>query len=91
MEEVWAGGILLAFDGRVLEMFGYAGDDSMRFHVRNLELQVDGPDRKGRHTLKIKAVTRCGGCHAEVPEEDWPAMAPFVDRVLAAIPAQPER
>ena len=91
MEEVWAGGILFAFDGRVLERVGYARDDSMRFHVRNLELQVGGPDRKCRRTLKIKAVSRRGGCHADGPEEDWPAIAPFVDRVLAAIAAQPER
>jgi hypothetical protein len=90
MEEVWADDVLLTFDGRVLEIFGFSGSESMRFHVLNLDLEADGPDRKGRYTLKIAPATRGGGCHVAVPEEDWSEVGPFVDRVVAAMPAADE-
>ena len=86
MDEVWADDVLLAFDGRVVEVFGFPGSESIRFHVRNLDLEVDGPDRKGRHDVKLAPATRGGGCHIPVGEEDWPAVATFIDRVLAAMP-----
>ncbi|HEX8085257.1 MAG TPA: hypothetical protein VF529_13275 [Solirubrobacteraceae bacterium] len=87
MDEVWADDILLAFDGRVVEVFGFPGAESIRFHVLNLDMEVDGPDRKGRYTLKLAPASRGGGCHVEVPEPDWPEVSGFVDRVLAAMPA----
>ena len=87
MDEVWADDVLLTFDGRVVEVFGFSGSESIRFHVLNLDLAVDGPDRKGRHTVRIEPAMRGGGCHVAVPEEDWPEVGPFVDRVLAAMPA----
>jgi hypothetical protein len=90
MDEVWAGDVLLCFDGRVVEVFGFSGSESIRFHVRNLEASADGPDRKGRYTVKLAPATRGGGCHIEVPEGDWPAVAPFLDRVLAAMPVAEE-
>ena len=90
MDEVWADDVLLTFDGRVVEVFGFSGSESIRFHVLNLELAVEGPDRKGRHTLRIEPAMRGGGCHVPVPEADWPAVAPFVDRVLAAMPVVEE-
>ena len=90
MDEVWADDLLLAFDGRVIEVFGFPGSESIRFHVRNLDLEVDGPDRKGRHTVKLATATRGGGCHIPVPEEDWPEVSVFVDNVLAAMPAEVE-
>ena len=90
MDEVWADDVLLTFDGRVVEVFGFPGSESIRFHVRNLDLAVDGPDRKGRVTLKLEPASRGGGCHIEVPEQDWPEVGAFVDRVLAAMPAPAE-
>jgi hypothetical protein len=87
MDEVWAGDSLLAFDGRVVEVFGFSGSESIRFHVRNVELEVGEPDRKGRRSVRIKPASRgSGGCMFEVSEEDWPSVGPFLDRVLAAIP-----
>jgi hypothetical protein len=90
MDEVWADDLLLAFDGRVIEVFGFPGSESIRFHVRNLDLEIDGPDRKGRHTIKLATATRGGGCHIPVPEEDWPEVRGFVDALLAAMPSDVE-
>lgn len=87
MDEVWADEILLTFDGRVVELFGFPGSESIRFHVLNLELTVDGPDRKGRYELFIRPASGAGGCRLDVPEADWTEVAPFIDRVLAAMPA----
>jgi hypothetical protein len=86
MDEVWAGNSLLAFDGRVLEIFGFPGSLSMRFHVRNMELSVDPPDRKGRYWVSIRATRGSGGCNFHVEPGDWPWVGPFLDRVFAAIP-----
>ena len=90
MDEVWADDILLTFDGRVVEVFGFPGAESIRFHVLNLEMAVDGPDRKGRHALRLSPASRGGGCQLEVPEDDWAEVGPFLDRVLAAMPAVEE-
>ena len=87
MDEVWAGDSLLAFDGRVLEVFGFASSESLRFHVRNVEIELQDPDRKGRRWLRIKPAGRgSGGCMFELEPEDLPQVEPFIDRVLAAIP-----
>jgi hypothetical protein len=88
--EVWADDVLLCFDGRIVEVFGFPGSESLRFHVKNLELSADGPDRKGRYSVHIEPATRGGGCVVTVPEEDWPAVAPFLDHVLAAMPVVEE-
>lgn len=87
MDEAWSGDSLLVFDGRVLEVFGFMGSESLRFHVRNMELSVNEPDRKGRRAVTIKPASRgSGGCRLEVEEGDWPAVGPILDRVLDAIP-----
>ncbi|MFE7517484.1 hypothetical protein ACFU8I_40595 [Streptomyces sp. NPDC057540] len=52
------------FDGRVLEVFG---SHPRRFHVRNTDLRVTGPDRKGRRTVVI--VT--GPPEAPATEHTW--------------------
>jgi hypothetical protein len=89
VDEVWLGDSLLAFDGRVLEVFGFSGSESLRFHVRNIEITVEDPDRKGRRWLRVKPASKgSGGCMFEVAPEDWPPLAPFIDRVMAAIPSQ---
>ena len=90
MDEVWADDILLTFDGRVVEVFGFPGAESIRFHVLNLEVASEGPDRKGRYMVKLGPAMRGGGCAVEVPEADWPQVGPFLDRVLAAMPAVEE-
>ncbi|MDJ0384884.1 hypothetical protein [Streptomyces sp. G-G2] len=47
-----AGREFYTFDGRILEVFG---SNPQRFHVRNMDLRVTGPDRKGRRTVEIVA------------------------------------
>ena len=86
MEEVWADDLLLAFDGRVLEVFGFPGQESYRFHVRNVDLSIDGPDRKGRHRVVAESARGSGGCAFEVPPEDWHVVGPFLEGVLGAMP-----
>lgn len=89
MDEIWIDDTLVAFDGRVLEVFGFSGSESLRFHVRNIEISVEEPDRKGRRWLRIKPATPgSGGCMFEVEPGDWPHVGPFLDRVMAAIPTQ---
>jgi hypothetical protein len=86
MDEVWAGDSLLAFDGRVLEVFGFPGSQSVRFHVRNMELDVGGPNRRGMRLVTLKAAVRgAGGLAFSVEEADWPYVGPMLDRVLAAM------
>ena len=87
MDEAWAGDSLLTFDGLVLEVFGFPGSESMRFHLRNMELEIGEPDRKARRAVRIKPASRgSGGCMFEVSDEDWPAVGPLLDRVLASMP-----
>ncbi|MFF1348137.1 hypothetical protein ACFVZJ_19540 [Streptomyces sp. NPDC058322] len=47
-----AGREFYTFDGRILEVFG---SHPRRFHIRNMDLRVTGPDRKGRRTVEIVA------------------------------------
>ena len=86
-EEVWIGDTLVAFDGRVVEVFGFRGSESLRFHVRNLDLEVGEPDRKARRALTLKPASRgSGGCMFEVEEDDWQQVGPLVDRIYEGIP-----
>jgi hypothetical protein len=66
----------------------FPGSNSMRFHVRNMELAVGEPDRKSRRSVRVKPAMRGGGCAFEVPESDWLQVGPFLDRVLAQIPEE---
>ncbi|MEU8763560.1 hypothetical protein [Streptomyces sp. NPDC048659] len=45
-----AGRAFYTFDGRIFEIFS---SHPYRFHVRNMELEVSGPDRKGRRTVVV--------------------------------------
>ena len=47
VDEVWAGDVLLTFDRRVLEVFGFPGSESMRYHIRDVELSIDDPEPQG--------------------------------------------
>ncbi len=91
MEEIWIKDMLLAFDGRVVEIFGFPGSESLRFHIANLKLEITGPDRKGRHSVQLKPLSRhTGGCLFEVREEDWPAAEAYLDNVTRHMPPVPE-
>jgi hypothetical protein len=60
-----------------------------RYHVRNLQIHVQGPDRKGRRKLRFNLARNANfGSVAEISEADWATVGPFIDRVNAAIVAQ---
>ncbi|MCX4870084.1 hypothetical protein OIC43_01735 [Streptomyces sp. NBC_00825] len=59
-----AGREFYTFDGRILEVFG---SHPRRFHIRNMDLRVTGPDRKGRRTVEIVA----GSPEASAAQYTW--------------------
>ncbi|WP_331772627.1 hypothetical protein OG948_55010 (plasmid) [Embleya sp. NBC_00888] len=59
-----AGREFYTFDGRILEVFG---SHPKRFHIRNMDLRVTGPDRKGRRTVEIVA----GSPEAPATQHTW--------------------
>ncbi|MFD5432216.1 hypothetical protein ACFWJ4_08560 [Kitasatospora sp. NPDC127067] len=59
-----AGREFYTFDGRILEVFG---GYPKRFHIRNMDLRVTGPDRKGRWTVEIVA----GPPEARATQHTW--------------------
>ena len=78
--EAWAGANGVAFDGRVVEVFGFS--DSHRYHVREVEVDVADPDRKGRRGIRIGRGG--GGAAFKVEAADWPAMEGVLQRLSAA-------
>jgi hypothetical protein len=85
--EAWAGDSLLRFDGTVVEIFGFPGNESLRFHVRNLDLEIDEPDSKGKRMVTMRPAARgAGGCAFEVDADDWAEAGPLLDRVYEAMP-----
>ena len=93
MEELWLNDLFVTFDGTVLEIFGFImtakTETGARYHVRNLQIDVEGPDRKGRHTLRFNLARNANfGSVTEISEDDWATVGPFIDRVNAAIAAQ---
>jgi len=80
--EARSGDNLVAFDGRVLELFGFS--DPHRYHVSNLRIKVDDPDRKGRVPISIGHASKRGGAMFGVEPEDWPGVKAVVDRAAAA-------
>ncbi len=84
-DEIWIDDSLVVFDGQVLEVFGFRGERNVRFHVRNLSIDVGGPDRKGRRMVQLKARTKgSGGLGFEISEEDWAEAGPLLERVREA-------
>ncbi|MDQ3729291.1 MAG: hypothetical protein M3355_06840 [Actinomycetota bacterium] len=83
-DEVWVGDSLLSFDGRVFEIFGYHGQDSIRYHARNLVIDIGDPNKKGKLIVQLKPRTRGMGCALEISSEDWAHAAPLLERLQAA-------
>jgi len=83
-DEVWVGESLLSFDGRILEVFGYQGQDSVRYHAGNLLVDVGEPDKKGKRIVQLKPRTKGVGCVLGISTEDWPQAAPLLERIQAA-------
>lgn len=91
-EEIWVDDSLLVFDGRVLEVFGASGSESIRFHVDNLRIEIGEPLRAGRRRVQLRPRTRgSGGCALEVEESDWAIVEPLLTRVDNAGTPPPAR
>jgi hypothetical protein len=78
--EAWAGTNGVAFDGRVVEVFGFS--DAERYHLREVEVEVAEPDRKDRRAVKIGRGR--GGAMFSVEATDWPAMEGVLQRLSEA-------
>jgi hypothetical protein len=84
-EDYLLGEVIVAFDGRVVEVFRRDVVETFRAHVRQLHLEKTGPDRRGRHTVEFATTSRGrGGFKLTVPPESWEQMAGFVAAVEAA-------
>lgn len=87
MHEVWIDDTLLTFDGTVVELFGFPGNASLRFHVKNLGVEVGEPNRKGVRALQFDPATKySGGARMDIPAEDWPNVEPVLHEILSAMP-----
>ena len=77
---------VIAFDGRVLEHFTWQHGSQGRLIVGLLTIEVDGPDRKGRYTVKCttRPNGRGGGFHLVVDEANWLRIEPLVREAQAA-------
>lgn len=92
MDEIWINDLFVTFDGTVLEIFGFVmtakTETGGRYHVRNLRIDVEGPDRKGRRKVRFNLARGANfGSLTEVAEDDWATVGPFLDRVNAAVAA----
>jgi hypothetical protein len=87
---------ILAFDGRVLEIFGsvhpgwnvnnLVSVDSWRIHVTHLNVEVTGPDKKGYRAVNFCSHSDPTGAFKakEVTESQWNRLQPFLETVEAA-------
>jgi hypothetical protein len=87
---------ILAFDGRVLEVFGTVHPewnvnnlvtvDSWRIHITHLNVKVTGPDKKGYRAVNFCSHSDPTGAFKvkEVTESQWNRLRPFLDTLSAA-------
>ena len=93
-DEVRSRHLVLAFDGRVLEIFGVQRPgsgpssqyESVRFHIANIVFQPEGPDRKGRYLVIFRHNEFDPGYRVRFETEEWITVGPFLSRVTAARP-----
>jgi hypothetical protein len=72
--------VVFQFDGRVLEVFGQAAGEAIRFHMALMkkEPQLDKPNRKGQSWLNIGSQ-----CHL-IEADELPELLAFLGRVNEA-------
>ena len=80
---------VFSWDGRVLEIFTHVGGDvnhasSHRYHVAAMQLEVDGPDRKGRYKVRA-GHSFASGVAQRFDEEAMGQLKPLLDEVQQAI------
>lgn len=81
------GAVVVTFDGTVLEVFTDRLASTTRLHRAQLFLSVAGPDRKGRHEVKLTSQPngRGGGTTLFVGAESWPQVEEFLRAVGAEL------
>ena len=84
-EDYLLGEVIVAWDGRVVELFRRDVAETTRVHVGQLELETHGPDRRGRHTVDFATTTRGrGGFKLTVPAEAWDETQSLLDAISGA-------
>lgn len=89
------GDVVLAFDGRVLEVFGakVRGEhkySSVRYLASQLTVKPEGPDRKGRFELNLAGPRQVFDDpwykikHQVEDESEWEALAPLLEALRVA-------
>jgi hypothetical protein len=86
---------IFAFDGRVFEIFGeftvqggghtpYSVSDSRRIHVKQVRIDITGPDRNGRYPMKLSTPTKDGLKTFDLDEVAVSRIRPLVEAMIAA-------
>ena len=75
---------ILAFDGRVLEVFPSSGAASQRVHLKHLAVAVSEPNRKERRKLTLLGAGQTYVRDFYIDAEQWPTVEPLVDSLKAA-------
>jgi hypothetical protein len=70
---------IIAFDGRVLEIFG--GSDR-RFHVRLLSVAVSRPDKRGNRNIVLTQTQT--DHYLTVDEPGWEQLQPLLEALKSA-------
>jgi hypothetical protein len=82
-EDVIRGPVILAFDGRVIELFQGRGEGSIRLHVREVTVATSGPGKNGRWEATVETIHR-GGFKLSVEAPLWPQLEPLIRKLAAA-------
>jgi len=83
-----SGPSLVAFDGRVVELFTFRSAEANRLHISLMAVEVNGPDKRGNVEVWFTGGPnrKGGGFRLTVPPGAWPQVQPIVDAAGAAIP-----
>lgn len=83
-----SGPSLIAFDGRVVELFTFRSSEASRLHVALLAVEVTGPDKRGNLEVWFTGGPnrKGGGFRLTVTPDAWPRVQPVVDAAYAALP-----
>ena len=84
------GAVIVTFDGHVLEVFAEKLGSTCRLVRGMLFVETSGPDRKGRHEVRIRSMPGPrggGGATLFVTGEEWPPVQAWFADVRAALGA----
>ncbi|MGH2955944.1 MAG: hypothetical protein ACRDL6_02995 [Solirubrobacterales bacterium] len=63
--------VVFAWDGRVLEVFSWLERGALRLHREILDLEIGGPDRKGRYEVKVGYAVRTDAGERRFQRGSW--------------------